>query len=110
VIELDLLSVAMPCVDSRLGSDFRDSLVGESDILLNGYRVLDLPENDRKGNNQTTRKQSPVASKHCHVGDLGVIQTPRDGSSSGLDTLVEASKVGKLSAVVGQSTHEPVVY
>lgn len=107
MIGLDLLSIAMRCVDDRLGSDFRDCLVGKSDILLNGDSVFDFPENYGKSNNQTAGKQSPVAGKHCHVGDLSVVHTPCNGTSSRLDTLVETSKVGELTAVVCQGAHEP---
>lgn len=94
--------------DQMSGSHLCNSLVRELNILLKCDSILNLPENDRKSNEQTASEEAPVGCEHIHVGDLHVVQAPSDGTTSRLDTFVETSKVRKLAAVVGQSTHEPV--
>lgn len=91
-----------------LGSNLRNRLIGESNILFNRHGVLDLPEDYGKCDEQTARKKAPVRCEHGHVFDLQVIQAPGNGTTSGLDALVESGKIGKFPAVVGQRTHEPV--
>lgn len=90
------------------GSDLRNGLVRECNVLLQGDAVFDLPQDDGKCDKQTSGEKTPVGGEHVHIWDLGIIEAPGDSATSGLDALVETGKVGKFASVVGQGTHEPV--
>ena len=105
---LNLLNIVVCGGHAGLGSDFGDSLISKCDILFNRDGVFNLPHDNRKGDEQATTEESPVGGEHMHVLDAVVVQSPCDSTTSRLDAFVETSEVGKLAAVVGESTHEPV--
>jgi hypothetical protein len=59
-------------------------LIRELQILLKRHGVFDLPEHNRRCDDQTDREQHPVGDEHTHVCDLFGIEVPGNGRSSGL--------------------------
>ena len=84
-----------------------EGLIGASQILLDGDVDLDIIEDDRGSDEQGEGEQSPVAGILSEEGDLLAIERPHDGGTGRLDALVEADVVGRATARVGESTHEP---
>src|SRR5690242_233752 len=104
----DLLNIVVRGGDAGLGSDLGNSFVGEGNVFVDGNSVFHSPENDRKGNKQAAGQEAPVGGEHVHILDAVIIESPRNCTTSRLDTLIETGKVRKLAAIVGQGSHEPV--
>lgn len=69
--------------------DILDCLVTELQILFNRNVVLDLQEDNGCGDDQGSGKNTPGGAKHGVVRGVDSVETPEDGSTSGLETLVE---------------------
>lgn len=102
-VQLDVFGVA-----GALVCNIVDGLVRKLQVVLNTDVILDSNKNHRKGEKKSSSEETPTGTKHVHVGKLQGVHAPYDGSTGRLDTLVEASIVGKLAAIVGERTHEPV--
>jgi hypothetical protein len=61
---------------------------------------LYFEENNWSSDYQASCKESPTGSKFVNVWYALVIDDGNDGSSSGLDALIESDKVGQLAGVV----------
>ena len=70
--------------------------------------ILDFHQDHRQADNQATGKESPARGEEVDVRLLDIVKAPYDRCAGGLDTLVETRVIGKLAAVVGQSTHVPI--
>lgn len=79
------------CLHLLVGTndDILDCLVTEFQILFNRNVVLDLQEDDGGGQNQGSGENTPGGAKHGVVRSVDAVETPEDGSTSGLETLVE---------------------
>ena len=70
--------------------------------------ILNLQEDDRGGEDEGGTEEGEVADILGLEGELASIEIVDESSTDGLDTLVEADKVGRATTRVGKRTHEPV--
>lgn len=79
------------CLDVLVSTndDILDCLVTELQILFNRNVVLDLQEDNRCGQDEGSGEDTPGGAKHGVVRGVERVETPEDGSTSGLETLVE---------------------
>lgn len=73
----------------RHDNDILKLLVTELEILLNGDGILDLGEDDRRGDDQRDTETSPCSGEDGVERLAKTIHAPEDGSAGGLNTLVE---------------------
>lgn len=69
--------------------DILDCLITEFQILFKRNVVLDLQEDNGRGQEQGSGKDTPSGTKHGVVRGVETVETPEDGSTSRLETLVE---------------------
>jgi hypothetical protein len=70
-------------------NDVLKLLVTELEILLDGDGILDLGEDDRCGDDQRDTEASPRSGKDGVERLAKTVHAPEDGSTGGLNTLVE---------------------
>lgn len=81
--------------------------IRELEIILDIDVLLDLEEDDGRGNQEATHQKAPAGCKLCHEGCLLGVHAPHACCSCGLESFVESGKVGEFSSVVGERAHEP---
>jgi hypothetical protein len=91
-----------------MGDNVLLGLIGELEIILKGDAILDLPQNDWRGDHERAGKKCPTGSEEVHVGEFQSIEAVHNGGTRRLNCLVETSEECSLTAIVSQSTHEPV--
>lgn len=90
------------------GQNIRYSLVGARQIILNIDVITDLEEDDGGSHNEGDREEHPVTDEFLLVRQLASIKAVHNSGAAGLDALVKADVVGRATARVGESAHEPI--
>ena len=91
----------------RVDHHILNRLVTKLEILLDRDRVLDADKDDGGSREQGEGQESPGDAKHGLVLHAEVVESPEDGSTGTLNSLVEAGKVGSLAAGVRKGAHVP---
>jgi len=85
-----------------------DSFISELEVLLEVDMVLDAEVDDWSSKYQCAEEQTPGRSEFVHVRSAEIVDAPDNCGASRLDTFVEASEIGNLAAVVGETSDVPV--
>lgn len=83
------------------------SLISALEIIINIDVIADLEEDDRSSNNERCRQENPVADELRLKRHTASVEVPCNGSSSGLNALVEPDIICRAATRVGESADEP---
>ena len=77
-------------------------------LLMALIRVVLHPQGEEEGTGQGGDQERKANDQLGHVGSTDGVDSPGNGSTTGLDALVETGITGQDCDIVGESTHQPV--